>query len=286
MEIKTVGVVGCGLMGSGIVEVAARSGYAVIVREVNQDLLDKGLKRIDGSTGKAVERGKMSSDKRTETLGRIKGTVNLDDLAPADLVIEAVIENLPLKQEVFAALSHITRPEVILASNTSSLSIIDMASKTAKPDKVIGMHFFNPVPVLPLLEIVRSFLTSEETYQAARGLGESFGKTVIVAQDRPGFIVNALLIPYQLDAIRMYENGQASVQDIDTGIRLGLNLPMGPLELGDFVGLDTVLFVADAVYQETKDTRFAAPTLLRRMVTAGQFGRKSGKGFYEYTKKG
>ncbi len=285
MDIKTVGVVGCGLMGSGIVEVVARSGYDVIVREVSEDFLNKGLQRIQASTAKAVERNKMTADKRQETLGRIKGTTKLDDFAPCDIVIEAVIENLPLKQEVFAELSRITRPEVILASNTSSLSIIDMASKTNKPDKVLGMHFFNPVPVLPLLEMVRSFLTSEDTYQKARAFGESLGKTVIVAKDKPGFIVNALLVPYQLDAIRMYENGVASVEDIDTGIRLGLNLPMGPLELGDFVGLDTILFVADAVFEETKDPRFAAPTLLRRMVTAGHIGRKSGRGFYDHSKK-
>ncbi|MGB8648111.1 MAG: 3-hydroxybutyryl-CoA dehydrogenase [Anaerolineae bacterium] len=285
MEIKTVGVVGCGLMGSGIVEVVARSGYAVIVREVNEDLLNKGLQRIQASTAKAVERKKMTPENRQATLGRIKGTTNLDDFAPCDLVIEAVIENLPLKQEVFSHLSRVTRPEVILASNTSSLSIIDMASKTNKPDKVLGMHFFNPVPVLPLLEMVRSFLTSDETYQAARAFGESLGKTVITAKDKPGFIVNALLVPYQLDAIRMLENGVASAEDIDTGIRLGLNLPMGPLELGDFVGLDTILFIADAVFEETKDPRFAAPTLLRRMVTAGYMGRKSGKGFYDHTKK-
>ncbi|MGE5138712.1 MAG: 3-hydroxyacyl-CoA dehydrogenase family protein [Rudaea sp.] len=285
MDIKTVGVVGCGLMGSGIVEVVARSGYNVIVREVDEGFLNKGLARVQASTSKAVERNKMTPENREAILRRVKGTTKLEDLAPSDFVIEAVIENLPLKEQVFEALGKITRPEVILASNTSSLSIIDMASKTNKPDKVLGMHFFNPVPVLPLLEMVRSFLTSDETYQKARAFGESLGKTVIVAKDQPGFIVNALLVPYQLDAIRMYENGVASVEDIDTGIRLGLNLPMGPLELGDFVGLDTILFIADAMFDETKDPRFAAPTLLRRMVTAGYIGRKSGKGFYDHTKK-
>ncbi len=285
MEFKTVGIVGCGLMGSGIVETVARSGYDVIVREVNQDLLDKGMNRIQASTSKAVERGKMTPEKRQETLGRIRGTITLRDLAPADIVIEAAIENLPLKKEVFAALDQITRPEVILASNTSSLSIAEMASVTHRPDKVLGMHLFNPVPVLPLLEMVRSFMTSEETYRTARAFGESLGKKVIVAKDQPGFIVNALLVPYQLDAIRMYQNGVASAEDIDTGIRLGLNLPMGPLELGDFVGLDTILFIADAMFEETKDSRFAAPPLLRRMVTAGYLGRKSGKGFYDHTKK-
>jgi 3-hydroxybutyryl-CoA dehydrogenase len=284
MEIKTVGVVGCGLMGSGIVEVCARSGYNVIVREVNDDFLQKGLLRVQASTQRAVERSKLSADERAALLGRVKGTVKLEDLRDADFVVEAVIENLNLKKDVFERLDEITRPEVIIASNTSSLPIIEMAAKTKKPDKVLGMHFFNPVPVLKLIEMVRSFLTSDETYTAARAFGESLGKTIIVAKDTPGFIVNALLVPYQLDAIRMYEQGIASAEDIDTGIRLGLNLPMGPLELGDFVGLDTVLFIADAMFDETKDPRFAAPTLLRRMVAAGHIGRKSGKGFYEHKK--
>ncbi len=272
-------------MGSGIVEVIARKGYRVIVREVSEEFLNKGLARLQASTSKAVERGKMTAAERDSTLGAIKGTTRLEDLAPSDFVVEAVIENLPLKKEVFKTLDQITRPEVILASNTSSLSIAEMASATRRPDKVLGMHFFNPVPVLPLLEMVRSFMTSEETYRAARAFGESLGKTVIVAKDQPGFIVNALLVPYQLDAIRMYQDGIASAEDIDTGIRLGLNLPMGPLELGDFVGLDTILFIADAIFDETKDQRFAAPPLLRRMVTAGYLGRKSGKGFYDHTKK-
>jgi 3-hydroxybutyryl-CoA dehydrogenase len=285
MEIKTVGVVGCGLMGSGIVEVVARKGYNVIVREVNDDYLQKGLARIQASTQKAVDRNKMSADERSATLGRIKGTVKLEEFAPCDFVIEAVIENLKLKKDVFERLGQITRPDVILASNTSSLPIIEMAAKTSKPDQVLGMHFFYPVPVLPLLEMVRSFLTSDETYQTARAFGEALGKTIIVAKDAPGFIVNALLVPFQLDAIRMVENGFATAEDIDNGIRLGLNHPMGPLTLGDFVGLDTVLFIADAIFDETKDVRYAAPPLLRRMVAAGHIGRKSGKGFYDYTNK-
>ena len=285
MEIKTVGVVGCGLMGSGIVEVVARKGYNVIVREVNDDYLQKGLARIQASTQKAVDRNKMSADERSATLGRIKGTLKLEEFAPCDFVIEAVIENLKLKKDVFERLGQITRPDVILASNTSSLPIIEMAAKTSKPDQVLGMHFFYPVPVLPLLEMVRSFLTSDETYQTARAFGEALGKTIIVAKDAPGFIVNALLVPFQLDAIRMVENGFATAEDIDNGIRLGLNHPMGPLTLGDFVGLDTVLFIADAIFDETKDVRYAAPPLLRRMVAAGHIGRKSGKGFYDYTNK-
>lgn len=285
MEIKTVGVVGCGLMGSGIVELVAKNGYNVVVREINDDFLRKGLDRLQGSMARAVERGKLAAADRDATWARIKGTTNMADLAGVDLAIEAAIENLELKKSIFKELDAITRPEVILASNTSSLAVTEMASMTRKPDKVLGLHFFNPVPVMPLLEMVRTFLTSEETYQTTRKLGEKLGKTVIVSKDSPGFIVNALLIPYLLDAVRMYENGFASKEDIDTGIRLGLNHPMGPLTLLDFVGLDTTLFIADEMYKELKDSRFAAPALLRRMVTAGYMGRKSGKGFYDYTKQ-
>jgi len=284
MEIKTVGVVGCGLMGSGIAELAAKKGYTVIVREINDDFLAKGLQRIQDSTAYAVKKEKMTAADREALLARIRGTTQMEDLAPADLVIEAAIENLELKKSIFAELDHITRPDVILASNTSSLAVTEMASKTRRPDKVLGLHFFNPVPVMPLLEIVRTFLTSEETYQTARRWGEGLGKTIIVSKDAPGFIVNALLIPFILDAVRMYENGFATKEDIDTGIKLGLNHPMGPLTLLDFVGLDTTLFIADEMFKETKDPRYAAPTLLRRMVTAGYLGRKSGKGFYEYSR--
>ena len=284
MEIKTVGVVGCGLMGSGIVEVVARHGYNVIVREVNDDFLKKGLNRVHGSMARAVERNKMSAADRDATAARIKGTTRLDDLAPCDFVIEAAIENLKLKKEIFQDLDKVTRPDVILATNTSSLAVTEMASMTRRPDTVIGLHFFNPVPVMPLLEMVRTFLTSEETYQTARKFGEGLGKQIIVSKDAPGFIVNALLVPYLLDAVRMYENGFATKEDIDTGVRLGLNHPMGPLTLLDFVGLDTTLFIADEMFAELKDARFAAPPLLRRMVSAGYMGRKSGKGFYDYSK--
>ncbi len=284
MEIKTVGVVGCGLMGSGIVELIAKNGYQVVVREVNDDFLKKGLDRVSGSMARAVERGKLSAADRDATWARIKGTTNMADLAGVDLAIEAAIENLELKKSIFKELDQVTRPDVILASNTSSLAVIEMASMTRRQDKVLGLHFFNPVQVMPLLEMVRTFLTSEETYQAARKFGEGLGKTVIVSKDAPGFIVNALLVPYLLDAVRMFENGFATKEDIDTGIRLGLNHPMGPLTLLDFVGLDTTLFIADEMYKELKDPRFAAPALLRRMVTAGYMGRKSGKGFYDYSK--
>ncbi len=284
MEIKTVGVVGCGLMGSGIVELIARHGYDVVVREVNDEFLRKGLDRVQSSMARGVGRGKMSAAERDQAMVRIKGTTNMSDLARVDLAIEAAIENLELKKSIFKELDAITRPEVILASNTSSLAVTEMASMTRRPDKVLGLHFFNPVPVMPLLEMVRTFVTSEETYQTARRFSEGLGKTVIVSKDAPGFIVNALLVPYLLDAVRMYENGFASKEDIDTGIRLGLNHPMGPLTLLDFVGLDTTLFIADEMYKELKDPRFAAPALLRRMVTAGYMGRKSGKGFYDYSK--
>lgn len=285
MDIQTVGVVGCGLMGSGIVEAIARKGYAVIVREVNQGFLDQGLDKLRTSTGRAVERGKMTAEDRDALLARVTGTTTLADFTPCDFVVEAVVENLDLKKEIFRELDRVTRPEVILSSNTSSLAVTEMAGVTKRPGKVLGMHFFNPVPVLPLLEMVRTFLTSEETYRTARAFGESLGKTIIVAKDRPGFIVNALLVPFQLDAIRMVEQGVATVEDIDTGIKLGLNHPMGPLTLGDFVGLDTILFIADAMFDETKDPRYAAPPLLRRMIAAGYYGRKSGKGFYDYTLK-
>ena len=284
MEIKTVGIVGCGLMGSGIVELVARHGYNVVVREVDDNFLKKGLDRVQSSMARAVEKNKMSAADRDATLARIKGTTRMADLAGVDLAIEAAIENLDLKKSIFKELDEVTRAEIILASNTSSLAVIEMASLTRRPDKVLGLHFFNPVPVMPLLEMVRTFLTSEETYQTARKFGEGLGKSVIVSKDAPGFIVNALLVPYLLDAVRMYENGFASKEDIDTGIKLGLNHPMGPLTLLDFVGLDTTLFIADEMHKELKDPRYAAPALLRRMVTAGYWGRKNGKGFYDYGK--
>lgn len=282
MEIKTVGVVGCGLMGSGIVEVLAKNNFDVVVREVNDEFLLKGLARIDSSMQRAVDRGKLSEQAKVNAMAHIRGTVALEDLGQCDYVIEAAIENLNLKKDIFGRLDAIARPEVILASNSSSLSIAAIAAMTSRPDRVLGMHFFNPVPVMTLLEIVRSFMTSEETLATSRALGEALGKKIIVAKDYPGFIVNALFIPYQLDAIRFYENGMASREDIDTGMQLGMNHPMGPLTLADFVGLDTILFVADEMYAETKDPKYAAPPLLRRMVVAGHLGRKSGKGFYDY----
>jgi 3-hydroxybutyryl-CoA dehydrogenase len=282
MDIKAIGVVGCGLMGAGIVETCARAGYAVTVREVNEALLEGGLRRVHGSLDKAVQRGKLEAAARAATAGRITGTTRLADLAGADLVIEAAVENMALKKEIFAELDHLCAPHAILASNTSSLPVTAMAAATRRPAQVIGLHFFNPVPVMPLLEIVRALLTSDETLATCQAFGANLGKTTIVAKDTPGFIVNLLLIPFMNDAIRAFASGLATREDIDTGVRLGLNHPMGPLTLADYVGLDTALFVTDAMYAEFKDPRYAAPPLLRRMVEAGRLGRKSGGGFYDY----
>jgi 3-hydroxybutyryl-CoA dehydrogenase len=282
MEITKVGVVGCGLMGSGIVEVCARAGYEVVVREVDQDLLQRGLDRIGKSLNKGVARGKLSQEDADQAMGHIHGTLSLADFGECDLVVEAAIENMAIKKDIFGQLDGILPPHAILASNTSSLCITEMASATDRGDKVLGIHFFNPVPVMPLIEFVRTILTSDETMEIAHEFGASLGKTMVTAKDTPGFIVNRLLMPYILDAVSVYENGLASKEDIDTAIRLGLNHPMGPLTLLDFVGLDTALFIADAMYEEYKDPRYAAPPLLRRMVLAGHLGRKSGKGFYDY----
>lgn len=282
MEIKKVGVVGCGLMGSGIVEVCARAGYQVVAREISEELLQKGLGRIQKSLSKAVARGKVTQEQADVALARIHGTLDLADFAGCDLVVEAAIENMAIKKEIFAELDGVLAPHAILASNTSSLCVTEMASVTRRGDKVLGIHFFNPVPVFPLIEFVRTILTSDETMETAHQFGASLGKTMVTAKDTPGFIVNRLFIPYILDAARIYEDGLATREDIDTAIKLGLNHPMGPLTLMDFVGLDTCLFIADAMFEEYKDPRYAAPPLLRRMVLAGHLGRKSGKGFYDY----
>jgi len=284
MEIKKVGVVGCGLMGSGIVEVCAKAGYDVVVSEINDDFLQKGMERINKSLSRAVSKGKATQEEMEAALARVKGTTDTADFAPCDLVIEAAIENMELKKKIFAELDGILRPEVIIGSNTSSLCITEMASATQRGDKVLGIHFFNPVPVMPLLELVRTILTSDETLAITQEFGQSVGKTTVVAKDTPGFIVNRLLIPYLLHAVRIYEDGLATREDIDTAIKLGLNHPMGPLALLDLVGLDTTLFIADAMFEEFKDPRYAAPPLLRRMVLAGHLGRKSGRGFYDYSK--
>jgi 3-hydroxybutyryl-CoA dehydrogenase len=282
MTVKRIGVVGCGLMGSGIAEVSARSGFHVMISEVKQQFLDKGLTAIAASLSKGVDKGKLSQEDKDSALGKIKGVVGLDGFGECDLVIEAVIENMDLKKDIFSILDNACPPHTILASNTSCLSVTEMAMSTNRPGKVLGMHFFNPVPVMRPVELVKTILTSEETLNTAKEVGKSLGKEVVIAQDTPGFIVNRLLIPYLLDTMRMLEAGIATREDIDQGIVLGLNHPMGPLTLSDFVGLDTLLFIADAMYEEFKNPAFAAPPLLRKMILAGWFGRKSGKGFYDY----
>lgn len=282
MSIQTIGVVGCGLMGSGIVEVCARSGFDVLVGEMNDNLLSAGIARVNKSIERGVSRGKISAEEAQAMLGRIRGTAEPEDFGPVDLVIEAVTEDIELKQRIFRRLDAIVRPDVIIASNTSSISIAAIAAVTRRPDKVLGMHFFNPVPVMALLELVRGILTSDETLATAREVGARMGKTTVVAKDSPGFIVNRLLIPYIIDAIKLFEAGLATKEDIDAGVKLGLAHPMGPLTLADLVGLDTTLAVAEVLYQEYGEPRFKAPPLLRQMVTAGLLGRKSGRGFYDY----
>ncbi|HLQ64170.1 MAG TPA: 3-hydroxybutyryl-CoA dehydrogenase [bacterium] len=286
MEIKSVGVVGCGLMGAGIAEVCARTGYAVIVREVTEELMKKGLARIEASMARAVERGKMTAADAKAARARITGTTRLEDLAAVDLVLEAVVENMDLKKQVFSELDRRCPPQTIFASNTSSLSITEMASVTSRAAKFLGMHFFNPVPVMKLVELVRGLQTAEPTMTTGRQFAESLGKTVVVCVDSPGFIVNFLLVPYLLDAVRALGNGIASKEDIDTAVQLGLAHPMGPLTLLDYVGIDTTYYIAEAMYQEFKDTRYAPPPLLKQMVLAGLHGRKTGRGFYDYGKRG
>jgi len=282
MEIKKVGVVGCGTMGNGIVMVCAQAGYQVVVLEINDQLLNKGLASINSFLTKSVEKGKLSQQDRDSTLARIKGTTNTQDFSDCDLVIEAAVENMDLKKKIFAEVDKICPKHTILASNTSCLSIIDIAMATSRPDKVLGLHFMNPVPLMKLLEIVRTIATSDETLDTGRTFGASLGKTVVLAKDTPGFIVNFLLMPFLLNAISMLDAGVASREDIDTAINLGLGHPMGPLTLADLIGLDTTLFVVSAIYEELKDPQYAPPPLLRKMVTAGWLGRKTGKGFYEY----
>jgi len=282
MEIKKVGVVGCGLMGSGITQVCAQSGYQIVVSEINDELLNKGLASINSFLAKSVDKGKISQQDKDSALARIKGTTNTKDFSDCDLMIEAAIENMDLKKRIFAELDKICPKHAILATNTSCLSIIDMAMVTSRPDKVLGLHFFNPAPIMQLLEIVKTVATSDETLEIGKTFGKTVGKTTVITQDAPGFIVNRLLIPFILNAVRMLEAGVATKEDIDTGIHLGLNHPMGPLTLVDLTGLDTALFAANAMYEETKDPKFAPPTLLKKMVAAGWLGRKTGKGFYDY----
>ncbi len=282
MEIKQVGVVGCGQMGGGIAQVSAQSGYQVTVSEVNEELLNKGLAAINSSLAKAVEKERITPQDKEAAISRIKGITSMKDLSSCDLVIEAAIENLELKKKIFAELDSVCPKHAILATNTSCLSIMDMAVATGRPDRVLGLHFFNPAPLMKLMEVVRTIATSDETVKIGREFGQSLGKTVIIARDAPGFVVNRLLVPQLLNAIRMLEAGIATREDIDTGMTLGLNHPIGPLALSDLVGLDTLLFIANSTYDEFKDPQFAPPVLLSKMVTAGWLGRKTGKGFYDY----
>jgi 3-hydroxybutyryl-CoA dehydrogenase len=282
MEIKKVGVVGCGSMGAGITQLCAQSGYQVVVSEINEELLKRGMGSIDKVLAKSVEKGKLSQQDKDAIIGRIKGTTSTKDFSDCDLVIEAAIENIELKKKIFAELDGICAKDAILATNTSCLSIIDMAMATKRADKVVGLHFFNPAPIMKLLEIVKTIATSDEVMAISKKFGESLGKTTVIAQDAPGFIVNRLWIPFLLHCIRLYEDGVASREDIDNAIMLGLNYPMGPLTLSDMVGIDVVKFVADALYEQLKDPRYITPTLVDKMVAAGWLGRKTGKGFYDY----
>jgi 3-hydroxybutyryl-CoA dehydrogenase len=282
-EIGTVAVVGSGLMGSGIAEVAARAGYETVVREVDDTVLGQGLDRIRRSLDRAVERGKLEAEVRDQTLGRIRGTTAIEDLAGVDLVVEAIVESLDAKKALFVELDGICPDHAIFASNTSSLTITEMAAATRRPDRFVGLHFFNPVPVMKLVEVVRTIATSEPTFRTAYGFVESLGKQPVEAKDASGFIVNRLLVPYMLDAIRSLEQGLGSIEDIDRAMVLGTGYPMGPFTLGDFVGLDTLFRIAEIMYEEYAETRFAPPPLLRRMVTLGRFGRKAGSGFYDYS---
>jgi len=270
-------------MGAGIVEVCALGGYQVVVSEVDDDLLKRGLSRLETSMQRGVQRGKLAEADAAAARKRIRGTTNLSDLASSDLIIEAVVENMHLKKEVYRTLDDVCPPETIFASNTSSLSITEMASVTKRRERFLGIHFFNPVPVMKLVELIRGLQTSEDTMKTGRRFATSLGKTVVVCKDSPGFIVNLLLIPYLLDSVRALELGIATKEDIDTAIVLGLAHPMGPLTLLDYVGIDTTYFIAEAMFQEFKDTRYAAPPLMKQMVLAGLHGRKSGRGFYDYS---
>jgi 3-hydroxybutyryl-CoA dehydrogenase len=283
MEIRTVGVVGCGLMGSGIAQVCAEAGFKVVVREVSEELLRKGLGRIESFLKKGVEKGKLTPERAQEVRGRLEGTTDLERLAGCDLVMEAVVESLEAKRDVYQALDKVCPPPTLFASNTSSLSITEMAAASGRADRFVGLHFFNPVPLMKLVEVVRSPLTSAPTFEAAFAFAQRLGKTPIRATDRTGFIVNRLLVPYLLDAVRALEEGAGSTADIDEGMRLGCGHPMGPLTLLDFVGLDTTYYIADIMFDEFRERRFAPPPLLRRMVQAGMLGKKSGRGFYDYS---
>jgi 3-hydroxybutyryl-CoA dehydrogenase len=284
MEIKKVGVLGCGLMGSGIAQTAATAGLDVVVREVSDELCERGFAGVEKSLAKFTEKGAITTDEQREIRGRLRGTTKLEDLSDCDIIIEAIIENLDTKRDTYRQLDQLCKPETIFASNTSSLSITEMmtATQAERQRRFIGLHFFNPVPVMKLVEVVRTILTDEEVYEQAVEFGKKLGKVPVRAGDRSGFIVNRLLVPYLLDAIRALEEGVGSIVDIDNGMKLGCGHPMGPLTLLDFVGLDTTYYIAEIMFTEFRERRFAPPPLLKRMVMAGLYGRKSGRGFYDY----
>jgi 3-hydroxybutyryl-CoA dehydrogenase len=285
MEIKKVGVLGCGLMGSGIAQVAASAGFETVVREVSDDLLQRGFAGIEKSLARFAEKGTITAAQQREIRGRLSGTTTFEALADCDIIIEAIIENLDEKRKTYAELDRLCKPETIFASNTSSISITEMMTATSaeRQKRFIGMHFFNPVPLMKLVEVIRTILTDDEVYEQAIAFGSRLGKTPVRAGDKTGFIVNRLLVPYMLDAIRALEEGVGSIVDIDNAMKLGCGYPMGPFTLGDFVGLDTTYYIAEIMFNEFREKRFAPPPLLKRMVLAGLYGRKSGRGFYDYT---
>jgi 3-hydroxybutyryl-CoA dehydrogenase len=282
MQIRTVGVLGCGLMGSGIAQVCAQSGVRTIVREVEQSFLDRGLGRIQKFLGDGVAKGKVTPEVRDKTVANLSGTTAFGDLSGCDLIIEAIIENIEDKRQAYLALDAVVGEHTIFCSNTSSLCITELASTTKRPDRFAGLHFFNPVPIMKLVEVIRGLATSDDTYTTVFAFAQSLGKEPITAPDRPGFIVNRLLVPYLLDAIREYESGLGTLEDIDKGMKLGTGYPMGPFTLLDYVGLDTTYYIANIMFEEYREPRFAPPPLLKRMVLAGRLGKKSGRGFYDY----
>jgi 3-hydroxybutyryl-CoA dehydrogenase len=286
MEIKKVGVLGCGLMGAGIAQVSATAGFETVVKEVSDDLIAKGFGGIEKSLAKFAEKGTITTEQQQQIRGRLSGTTSFSELADCDIIIEAIIENLDEKRSTYSQLDKLCKPETIFASNTSSLSITEMMTSTSaeRQRRFIGMHFFNPVPLMKLVEVVRTILTDEDVFEQAVAFGKALGKVPVRASDKTGFIVNRLLVPYMLDAIRALEEGVGSIVDIDNAMKLGCGYPMGPFTLGDFVGLDTTYYIAEIMFNEFREKRFASPPLLKRMVLAGLYGRKSGRGFYDYTK--
>jgi 3-hydroxybutyryl-CoA dehydrogenase len=283
MEITKVGVLGCGLMGHGIAQICAEAGWEVVVRELSTEKLDKGLAKVDKQLGRAVDKGKMEQSDADAARARIQPTLDYSDLADCDLVVEAITEDLPMKLEMWKEVDGIAKPEAYFATNTSSLSVADQAAATSRPERFFGLHFFNPAQVMPLLEVVRAEGTGDDATQLGFELGEKLGKTTVAARDNRGFIVNRLLVPYMLDAIRAHEQGVGSISDIDTGMKAGASHPMGPLTLADFVGLDTLASIAEVMHEAYGEERFAAPATLSELVEAGHYGRKSGRGFYDYS---